>query len=222
MAKILIVEDDKRIGKIIKDYLKKNNHEIVMIEDGMDVMSEFISYRPDLILLDLMLPNLDGYKICELIRSISDVPIIMITAKGEEIDKLKGYECGADDYVTKPFSPKVLVAKVHAILKRGRNNDPLNFLQYGIINLDILKREVFVGEKEILLTYKEFELLKLFMENPGIVFSRNLLLERVWGYDFEGGTRTVDTHIKTLRKKLGEGGSYIITMIRSGYKFEDR
>ena len=220
MARILIVEDDKRICEILKDYLTSSNHECRTVMDGLKVISSYVDLKPQLVILDLMLPNLDGFKICQILRSISEVPIIILTSKGEEVDKLKGYELGADDYMTKPFSPRVLVAKVNALLKRSETEDSPEVINIGMINLDTLKREVYISGEQINLTYKEFELLHILMKNPGIVFSRDHLLNKVWGYDFSGETRTVDTHIKTLRQKLGYAGSYIVTMIRSGYKFE--
>lgn len=218
----MIVEDDERLCAILVDYLTEHKHDCVVVKDGICVLSEFSTQKPDLLLLDLMLPNLDGFKICQLIRTMSNVPIVILTAKGDEIDKLKGYEFGADDYVTKPFSPKVIVAKVNALLKRLENKHKTEIINIGFISINMLKREVSVSGEIIELTYKEFELLKYFMQNPGIVFTREHFLNEIWGYEFTGETRTVDTHIKTLRNKLGSAGAYIVTMIRSGYKFEER
>ena len=170
-------------------------------------------------ILDIMMPNLDGFTVCKLAREISNLPIIMLTAKGSEDDKLKGYDLGADDYMTKPFSPKVLLAKANALLRRS----PVllaDTINAGKISLTPASHKVFVDGQEIVLTHKEYELLHFFMVNPEQIFSREQLLNRIWGYDFEGTTRTVDTHIKTLRQKLGDEGKHIVTLIRSGYKFE--
>lgn len=222
MANILVIEDDLRICNILDDYFTEDGHNCFVIKDGIEAMKSLMAINPDVVILDLMLPNLDGYKICQLFRTVSDVPIIILTAKGEETDKLKGYDLGADDYVTKPFSPKVLVAKVNALLKRSENKENKELITKGILTLISSERTVYVNGEVVNLTYKEFEILNLFIQNPGIVFTREQLLNKIWGYDFVGTTRTVDTHIKTLRQKLGHAGSYIVTMIRSGYKFEVR
>ena len=166
-----------------------------------------------------MMPNFDGFSVCKVAREMSNLPIIMLTAKGSEEDKLKGYDLGADDYMTKPFSPKVLLAKANALLRRS-SVLPADAINAGKISVIPASHKVFVNGKEIVLTHKEYELLHFFMANPGQIFSREQLLNRIWGYDFEGTTRTVDTHIKTLRQKLGDEGKHIVTLIRSGYKFE--
>ena len=166
-----------------------------------------------------MMPNLDGFSVCKVAREMSSLPIIMLTAKGSEDDKLKGYGLGADDYMTKPFSPRILLAKANALLRRS-SSLPADTVNAGKISLIPASHKVFVNGQEILLTHKEYELLSLFMANPGQIFNRGQLLNRIWGYDFEGTTRTVDTHIKTLRQKLGDEGKHIVTLIRSGYKFE--
>ena len=173
----------------------------------------------DLMILDVMMPHLDGFSVCKLAREMSNMPIIMLTAKGGEDDKLKGYEYGADDYMTKPFSPKVLLAKANALLRRS-STAPLDALNVGKIMVIPSSHKVFIDGQEITLTHKEYELLYFLMVNPGQIFARDQLLNRIWGYDFEGTTRTVDTHIKTLRQKLGDEGKHIVTLIRSGYKFE--
>ena len=173
----------------------------------------------DLMILDVMMPHLDGFSVCRMAREMSSIPVIMLTAKGGEDDKLKGYEYGADDYMTKPFSPRVLLAKANALLRRS-SSVPLDALNAGKITMVPSSHKVFIDGQEITLTHKEYELLHFFMVNPGQVFTRDQLLNRIWGYDFEGTTRTVDTHIKTLRQKLGGEGKYIVTLIRSGYKFE--
>ncbi|ENY8395839.1 TPA: response regulator transcription factor [Clostridioides difficile] len=220
MAKILIVEDEKRMQSIIVEYMQKGGYTCITADDGVEALTILKSNNIDLMILDIMMPYLDGFSVCRVSREMTNIPIIILTAKGEEEDKLKGYEYGADDYITKPFSPKVLLAKVNALLRRYTTAIPKNSLSLGKIFIMVASRQVYVEDKLIDLTYKEFELLRLFMENPNQVFSREKLLNCIWGYDFEGNTRTVDTHIKTLRKKLGSEGHHIVTLIRSGYKFE--
>ena len=171
-------------------------------------------------MLDSMMPQLDGFTVCKFARNICDVPIIFLTAKSEENDKLKGYEYGADDYVTKPFSPKILLAKVNAWLRHTTMANSHDILSAGEIMLYPSAHTVIVSGNEVELTHKEYELLHLFLQNKNQVFSREQLLNRIWGFDFEGNTRTVDSHIKTLRQKLGTEGRHIVTLIRSGYKFE--
>ena len=173
----------------------------------------------DLMILDLMMPHLDGFSVCKVAREMSGLPIIILTARGSEEDELKGYGLGADDYMTKPFSPRVLLAKVNALLRRSAAL-PGEAVNAGKITLLPAARQVFVDGQPVALTHKEYELLQFFMANPGHIFSREQLLNRIWGYDFAGTTRTVDTHIKTLRQKLGDEGRHIVTLIRSGYKFE--
>lgn len=220
MAKILIVEDEKRMQSIIVEYMQKGGYTCITADDGVEALTILKSNNIDLMILDIMMPYLDGFSVCRVSREMTNIPIIILTAKGEEEDKLKGYEYGADDYITKPFSPKVLLAKVNALLRRYTTDIPKNSLSLGKIFIMVASRQVYVEDKLIDLTYKEFELLRLFMENPNQVFSREKLSNCIWGYDFEGNTRTVDTHIKTLRKKLGSEGHHIVTLIRSGYKFE--
>ncbi|EGT2203696.1 TPA: response regulator transcription factor [Clostridioides difficile] len=220
MAKILVVEDEKRMQSIIVEYMQKGGYTCITADDGVEALTILKSNNIDLMILDVMMPYLDGFSVCRVSREMTNIPIIILTAKGEEEDKLKGYEYGADDYITKPFSPKVLLAKVNALLRRYTTGIPKNSLILGKIFIMVASRQVYVEDKLIDLTYKEFELLRLFMENPNQVFSREKLLNCIWGYDFEGNTRTVDTHIKTLRKKLGSEGHHIVTLIRSGYKFE--
>ena len=196
MANILIVEDEKNMQEIIAEYFRRGGHICFTADDGVDALMILKNNPMDLLILDVMMPHLDGFSVCKMAREMSDIPIIMLTAKGGEDDKLKGYGLGADEYMTKPFSPKVLLAKANA------------------------SHRVFLDGQEITLTHKEYELLYFFMANPGQIFSREQLLNRIWGYDFEGTTRTVDTHIKTLRQKLGGESKHIVTLIRSGYKFE--
>ncbi len=219
MANILIVEDEKNMQDIIAEYMRKGGHTCFTADDGIDALMILKNNPMDLMILDIMLPHIDGFTFCKMAREISGMPIIMLTAKGEESDKLKGYEYGADDYTTKPFSPKVLLAKVNALLRRSAA-EPLDVLSVGKISVMPAARKVFLDGQEISLTHKEYELLYLFMLNPGQIFRREQLLNRIWGYDFEGTTRTVDTHIKTLRQKLGSEGKHIVTLIRSGYKLE--
>lgn len=218
MANILIVEDEKKIQDIISDYMQKGGHTCYTADDGIEAFLMLKNNPMDLMILDIMMPHLDGFSVCKMAREVSSLPIIMLTAKSDEEDKLKGYEYGADDYMTKPFSPKILLAKTNALLRRispGRET-----LAAGKITILPGGRKVYLEGEEISLTHKEYELLYFFMSNPQQVFSREQLLNRIWGYDFLGNTRTVDTHIKTLRQKLGSEGRHIVTLIRSGYKFE--
>ena len=219
MAKILIVEDEKNMQEIIAQYMQRGGHTCFTADDGMDALLTLKNNPVDLMVLDIMMPHLDGFSVCKIAREMSNLPIIMLTAKSNEDDKLKGYDLGADDYMTKPFSPKVLLAKANALLRRS-SALPADTINAGKISILAASHKVFLDGKEITLTYKEYELLRFFMSNPGQIFSREQLLNRIWGYDFEGTTRTVDTHIKTLRQKLGEEGRHIVTLIRSGYKFE--
>lgn len=219
MANILIVEDEKNMQDIIAEYMQRGGHTCFTADDGIDALMILKNNPMDLMILDIMMPNLDGFSVCKVAREMSSFPIIMLTAKGSEEDKLKGYDLGADDYMTKPFSPKVLLAKANALLRRS-SVLPADAINAGKISVIPASHKVFVNGKEIVLTHKEYELLHFFMANPGQIFSREQLLNRIWGYDFEGTTRTVDTHIKTLRQKLGDEGKHIVTLIRSGYKFE--
>ena len=219
MANILIVEDEAAMGEIIADYMRNGGHACRSAGDGVEAMDILRSAPVDLMILDVMMPHLDGFSVCKMAREASNMPIIMLTARGEEDDKLRGYGCGADDYMTKPFSPRVLLAKVNALLRRSAAAD-VESVSAGEILLQPRSRRVCLRGGEIALTHKEYELLALLMAHPGQVFSREQLLSRIWGYDFEGTTRTVDTHVKTLRQKLGDEGRHIVTLIRSGYKFE--
>ena len=219
-TKILVVDDESRMRKLVKDFLQKNNYEVLEAGDGSEALDIFFEQNDiALIILDVMMPHLDGFSVCKMAREMSDIPIIMLTAKGGEDDKLKGYGLGADDYMTKPFSPKVLLAKANALLRRS-SAIPADTVNAGKISIFPASHRVFLDGQEITLTHKEYELLYFFMANPGQIFSREQLLNRIWGYDFEGTTRTVDTHIKTLRQKLGGESKHIVTLIRSGYKFE--
>ena len=204
---------------IIAEYMHRGGHTCFAADDGVDALMILKNNPMDLMILDVMMPHLDGFTVCRMAREMSSLPIIMLTAKSGEEDKLKGYELGADDYITKPFSPKVLLAKVGALLRRS-SITPAAALSAGKISIIPASHKVFLDGQEIALTHKEYELLHFFMANPGQIFSREQLLNRVWGYGFGGTTRTVDTHIKTLRQKLKDEGKHIVTLIRSGYKFE--
>lgn len=219
MANILIVEDEKNMQAIIAEYMRRGGHTCFVADDGVDALMLLKNNPMDLMILDIMMPHLDGFSVCKMAREMSNLPIIMLTAKSSEDDKLKGYDLGADDYMTKPFSPKVLLAKVNALLRRS-SAAPADTISAGKISITPAAHKVFLDGQEITLTHKEYELLYFFVLNPGQIFSREQLLNRIWGYDFEGTTRTVDTHIKTLRQKLGDESKYIVTLIRSGYKFE--
>lgn len=219
MADILIVEDEKNMQEIIVEYMRRGGHVCYTADDGVDALLVLKNKPMDLMVLDIMMPCLDGFSVCKMAREMSNLPIIMLTAKDGEDDKLKGYDLGADDYMTKPFSPKVLLAKANALLRRSFSC-PSDAVNAGKISIIPASRKVFVDGQEITLTYKEYELLYFLMSNPSRIFTRGQLLNRIWGYDFEGTSRTVDTHIKTLRQKLGGEGKHIVTLIRSGYKFE--
>ena len=225
MANILIVEDEKNMQEIIAEYMRRGGHVCYTTDDGVDALMVLKNNPMDLMILDIMMPGIDGFSVCKMAREMSNLPIIMLTARGGEDDKLKGYDLGADDYMTKPFSPKVLLAKTNALLRRTsviptNNVDIVKTVDGGKISIIPSSHNVFLDGQEITLTYKEYELLYFLMSNPGQIFTREQLLNRIWGYDFEGTTRTVDTHIKTLRQKLGDEGRHIVTLIRSGYKFE--
>lgn len=227
MAHILIVEDEKNMQDIISEYMQRGGHTCFTADDGVDALMLLKNNPMDLMILDIMIPHLDGFSICKAAREMSTLPIIMLTAKSDEEDKLKGYEYGADDYMTKPFSPRILLAKANALLRRASvvstdtADDMRNhMLSAGKITINSISHKVLLDGAEIALTHKEYELLHFFLSNPEQIFSREQLLNRIWGYDFEGNTRTVDTHIKTLRQKLGSEGKSIVTLIRSGYKFE--
>ena len=222
MANILVVEDEKNMQEIITEYMRRGGHTCYTADDGVDALMILKNDPMDLMILDIMMPLIDGFSVCKMAREMSNIPIIILTAKGSEDDKLKGYDLGADDYMTKPFSPKVLLAKTNVLLRRtsASPTDAVNSLNGGKISMIPALHKVFLDGQEITLTYKEYEMLYFFMSNPGQIFTREQLLNRIWGYDFEGTTRTVDTHIKTLRQKLGSEGRHIVTLISSGYKFE--
>ena len=219
--KILVVDDESRMRKLVKDFLVKSNYEVVEAEDGEQALDIFFEQNDiDLIILDVMMPKMDGWQTCREIRAESKVPIIMLTAKGDEQDELKGFDLGVDEYISKPFSPKILVARVEAILRRSGKGQEDQLLSAGGIEINKTAHEVSVDGKKIELSFKEFELLSYFLENQGIALSREKILNSVWNYDYFGDARTIDTHVKKLRSKMGDKGEYIKTVWGMGYKFE--
>ena len=221
--KILIVDDDEAIAELVSLYLAKECFDTMMVHDGEKALVAFDTYHPNLVLLDLMLPGIDGYQVCREIRKKSQCPIIMLTAKGEVFDKVLGLELGADDYVVKPFSPKEIMARINAVMKRRTKVDPTNSretIKFEGLEIDMVGRNVYVDGQKAVLTPKEYELLFYMVKNSGIALSREKLLSDVWGYDFYGDDRTVDTHIKMLRSNLKEYRKFIITLRGMGYKFE--
>lgn len=216
--KILIVEDESRMRRLISDYLKREGYSIIEAEDGKKAMEIFNADEIDLIVLDIMMPEYDGWTVCREIRKTSKTPIIMLTARSEESDELFGFELGADEYITKPFSPKVLVARVKALLRRTYVEDTK--LSYDGLEIDINGHRVFMDGKEIEMTPKEYELLYFMVQNQGTALTREQILNGVWGYDYYGDLRTVDTHIKRLRIKMKSKSSYIQTVRGLGYRFE--
>lgn len=219
---ILIIEDEIRIRLLLRDYLKREGFNVLECGDGDEGLTAFQNNKIDLILLDIMMPKVDGITVLETIRRVSDVPIMLLTAKSQEEDKLFGYEMGADDYITKPFSPKVLIAKVKALLKRTSDSETSfsSTKDFNGIAINKLAHEVKVEGHIVNLSPKEFELLVYLTDNIGISLSRDTILDNVWGIDYYGDLRTVDTNVKRLREKLGSKSNYIITVRGSGYKFE--
>ena len=219
--KILVVDDESRMRKLVKDFLEREGHIIIEAADGMEAMDIFYENKDiALIILDVMMPRMDGWQVCREVRALSQVPIIMLTARGEERDELQGFELGVDEYISKPFSPKILVARVNAILKRGRAADSEDLIDAGGIVIDKAAHLVKIDDVPIDLSVKEFELLTYFVENQKMALSREKILNNVWDYDYFGDARTIDTHVKKLRSKLGEKGNYIKTIWGMGYKFE--
>ena len=217
---ILVVDDESRMRKLVKDFLQREGYSVFEAGDGMEAMDIFYEQKIDLVILDVMMPRMDGWQTCREIRRDSTVPIIMLTARSEERDELQGFELGVDEYISKPFSPKILVARVGALLKRIYGTDAEEKIEAGGIELDKAAHQVQVDGKSIDLSYKEFELLTYFLENQGIALSREKILNNVWNYDYFGDARTIDTHVKKLRNKLGDKGNYIKTIWGMGYKFE--
>lgn len=220
--KILVVDDESRMRKLVKDFLVRENYEVIEAGDGEEALDKFYEDKDiALIVLDVMMPKLNGWDVCREIRKISKVPIIMLTAKGDEQDELNGFEIGADEYISKPFSPKILVARVTALLRRANKiGDAADVSELGGIVMDKTAHTVAIDGKQVELSVKEFELLDYFMSNPGIALSRERILDSVWSYDYFGDARTIDTHVKKLRSKMGEKGDYIKTVWGMGYKFE--
>lgn len=217
---ILIVEDETRIRMLIRDYLTKEDFNIYEATNGEEALVLFSKYKIDLIVLDIMMPKMNGFEVLDKLREVSTVPVILLTAKSEEDDKLQGYELGADDYMTKPFSPKILVAKIKALLKRTRTELDSSLQDFNGLVLNSLSHEVKVDSKVLNLSPTEYDLLQYLISNEGIALSRDTILDNVWGIDYYGDIRTVDTNIKRLREKLGPKASYIVTVRGSGYKFE--
>lgn len=219
--KILVVDDESRMRKLVRDFLVRKGFVILEAGNGEEAMDLFYTHKDiAMILLDVMMPKMDGYAVCREIRKQSKVPIIMLTARSEERDELLGFELGVDEYISKPFSPKILVARVEAILRRTNQLETDDKLIAGDLVIDKVAHQIMMNGKILELSYKEFELLTYFVENKGIALSREKILNNVWNYDYFGDARTIDTHVKKLRSKLGENGNYIKTIWGMGYKFE--
>ena len=219
--KVLVVDDESRMRKLVRDFLVKKDFIVLEAEDGAQAVDIFFSTKDiSLIILDVMMPKMDGWQVCREIRELSDVPIIMLTAKSDERDELLGFDLGVDEYISKPFSPKILVARVEAILRRSNLLNDDSIITAGEITLNKSAHEVTVAGKPVELSFKEFELLNYFMDNQGLALSREKILNSVWNYDYFGDARTIDTHVKKLRSKLGKQGDYIKTIWGMGYKFE--
>ena len=219
--KILVVDDESRMRKLVRDFLVKQNFDVLEAGDGEEAVDIFFREKDiALIILDVMMPKMDGWQVCREIRAYSKVPIIMLTAKSDERDELQGFDLGVDEYITKPFSPKILVARVEAILRRSNLLTNEDIISAGGIELNKSAHQVKIDGKDIELSFKEFELLAYFMENQGIALSREKILNNVWNYDYFGDARTIDTHVKKLRSKLGVKGDMIKTIWGMGYKFE--
>lgn len=221
---VLVVEDDKKMNEILVDYLETDGYQVYSARDGIEALSLFDHETIQLVILDIMIPKLDGWSVCRRIRQKSDVLIIILSARSEEDDKLLGYELGADEYITKPFSPRVLLAAISALLKRSiiHSAPAESIIRHKEIAINKEAYSAVLSGKELSLTVKEYELLLKLMENPGKVYRRDVLINAIWGYDYLGDGRVVDTNIKTLRKKLGDCSHYIQTVIGIGYKFEGK
>ena len=220
-VKVLVVDDEARMRKLVRDFLEREGFSVLEAEDGMRAMELFYEDKDiALIILDVMMPKMDGWQVCREVRQFSKVPVIMLTARSEERDELQGFELGVDEYISKPFSPKILVARAEAVLRRSNvlNTDEVS--DVGGIVIDKAAHQVTIDGKGIELSFKEFELLSYFVENQGIALSREKILNNVWNYDYFGDARTIDTHVKKLRSKMGEKGNYIKTVWGMGYKFE--
>ncbi len=219
--KILVVDDESRMRKLVRDFLEREGFCVLEAEDGLQAMEIFYDNKDiSLLILDVMMPRMDGWQVCREVRQTSKVPIILLTARSEERDELQGFELGVDEYISKPFSPKILVARVEAILRRSNVLNADEVADAGGIVIDKAAHQVTIDGEVVDLSYKEFELLSYFIENQGIALSREKILNNVWNYDYFGDARTIDTHVKKLRSKMGEKGNYIRTIWGMGYKFE--
>lgn len=219
--KILVVDDESRMRKLVRDFLVKDHYDVLEAEDGEQAVDLFFREKEiALIVLDVMMPKMDGWQVCREIREYSQVPIIMLTARGDEQDELQGFQLGVDEYISKPFSPKILVARIEAILRRTQSAKDQELLVCGGITIDKNAHQVLIDGQPVELSYKEFELLTYFVENKGIALSREKILNNVWNYDYFGDARTIDTHVKKLRSKMGEKGDMIKTIWGMGYKLE--
>jgi len=219
--KIMVVDDESRMRKLVRDFLVRKGYSVIEAVDGEDAVDKFFENQDiSLMILDVMMPKMDGWQVVKEVRQYSKVPIIMLTAKGEENDELQGFDLGVDEYVTKPFSPKVLMARVEAILRRSNSLTAEDTIEAGGIVIDKSAHEVRIDNQLVELSFKEFELLIYFMTNQGVALSRERILNNVWNYDYYGDARTIDTHVKKLRSKLGDKGDYIVTIRGMGYKFD--
>ena len=219
--KVLMVDDESRMRKLVSDFLTRKGYEVIEAGDGEEAIDKFYEDKDiALIILDVMMPKMNGWDACKEIRKNSNVPIIMLTAKSDEASELNGFDCGADEYISKPFSPKILTARVDALIRRSYSIDSSEIIDVGGIIINKAAHIVKINDEEIELSFKEFELLTYFVDNKGIALSREKILNNVWNYDYFGDARTIDTHVKQLRKKLGDKGDYIKTIWGMGYKFE--
>ncbi len=220
MVKVLVVDDEARMRKLVRDFLTVKGFQVIEAEDGEQAVEIFFNQKDiGLVILDVMMPKMDGWEVLKTIRQYSKTPVIMLTARGEERDELQGFKMGVDEYISKPFSPKILVARVEAILRRSKAVSE-NTTEAGGIRIDKAAHQVTIDGQTVDLSYKEFELLAYFVENQGLALSREKILNHVWNYDYFGDARTIDTHVKKLRSKMGEKGDYIKTIWGMGYKFE--
>lgn len=219
--KILVVDDESRMRKLVRDFLVKAGYDVLEAGDGEEALDVFFQQKDiALVVLDVMMPKMDGWQVCRELRSYSKVPVIMLTARGDEQDELQGFKLGVDEYIAKPFSPKILVARIEAILRRAGRTAEEQLLSCGGIEIDREAHRVLIDGKEIELSFKEFELLAYFVENRGVALSREKILNHVWNYDYFGDARTIDTHVKKLRSKMGDKGDMIKTIWGMGYKLE--
>ena len=219
--KVLMVDDESRMRKLVSDFLTRKGYQVIEAGDGEEAIDKFYEDKNiSLVILDVMMPKMNGWDTCRQIRKNSNVPIIMLTAKSDEASELNGFDCGADEYISKPFSPKILTARVDALIRRSYSIDSSEMIDVGGIVINKAAHIVKINDEEIELSFKEFELLTYFVDNKGIALSREKILNNVWNYDYFGDARTIDTHVKKLRKKLGDKGDYIKTIWVMGYKFE--